>query len=84
MRLPRSVSYAQLRAACKLLGVPENAGIQEVRIAFGGDSAGMTVGVLARNRTGEFVTDADDEPLTAYGHIPVGPAEEVTADAAPE
>lgn len=81
VQLPPTVTYSQMRDVCTALGIPEGAGVREVRLVFGGDEAGMTVSVLARNRGGGFIADSDGNPLMAYGHVPIGPEPEVSPDA---
>ncbi|MEU8805047.1 hypothetical protein [Streptomyces anthocyanicus] len=81
IRLPRTVTHSQMREAADLLGIPKGASVREVRLTFGGEDSGMTVGVLARNGSGVFVTDGSGDPLMAYGHVPIS-TEEVSPDAA--
>lgn len=80
VQLPRTVSPAQMQEACRVLGIPKGAAVAQVILAFNGEEAGMTLGCLARNHLSTFITDADGEPLMAYGHVPIGPDEEVSPD----
>lgn len=81
VQLPRTVAYSQMRKACAILGIPEGAAVANVTLTFGGEGVGMTLGILARNRGGELISDGDHDPLMAYGHVPIGPEPEVSPDA---
>ncbi|MFI6279645.1 hypothetical protein [Streptomyces sp. NPDC050988] len=81
VQLPRTVTYSQMQDVCAALGIPQGAAVREVRLVFGGDDAGMTVGVLARNHAGVFIADGDGDPLMAYGHVPISADPEVSPDA---
>lgn len=75
--LPATVTHEQLVAACDALGLPRGAGVRSVLISYGGEDAGATIGVAVRNGKGQFVAH-EDEPLTAYAHVPIARDTEVT------